>query len=116
MLRGRGAVHAGLLEVVSPSETDDPLLAQLTQWAAERCPITVTDTDDGAFDLDHVEGAEDPQRLPALLAGHDSVRGGAIESDAGVAAALAAGVSTIVARHPLPVMLAALAASRGDDA
>ena len=41
------------------------------------------------------------------------VRGGAIESDAGVAAALAAGVKTIVARHPLPVLLAAIHGAAG---
>jgi hypothetical protein len=61
-----------------------------------------------AFDLSEVEGGEDPERLPALLVGKTAVRGGAIESDAGVAAALAAGVKIIVARHPLPVLLAAI--------
>ena len=48
------------------------------------------------------------RKVPALLVGKNAVRGGAIESDAGVAAALAAGVKTIVARHPLPVLLAAI--------
>jgi hypothetical protein len=53
------------------------------------------------------------EKLPALLAGKTVVRGGAIESDAGVAAALAAGVKTIVARHPLPVLLAAIHGAAG---
>ena len=64
-----------------------------------------------AIDLDPIEGIEDAERLPELLAGKRMVKGGAVESDAGVAAALAADVETIVARHPLPVMLAAIQAA-----
>ncbi|MCB1745622.1 MAG: pyruvate, phosphate dikinase [Gammaproteobacteria bacterium] len=110
-----GVVYAGALAVETPSESDDPRLAKLTAWAAERSPLHVVPLDQApadAFDLDHAEGGEDPARLPALIAGHRVVRGGAIESDAGVAAALAAGVTTVAARHPLPVMLAAMAAAR----
>ncbi|MEQ8661116.1 MAG: PEP-utilizing enzyme, partial [Gammaproteobacteria bacterium] len=112
-----GVVYAGALAVATPREEDDPRLARLTAWAAARAPLTVLTDDDPqaarAHDLAHVEGAEDPARLPALLAGHSCVRGGAIESEAGVAAALAAGVTTIVARHPLPVLLAAIQARAG---
>jgi pyruvate,orthophosphate dikinase len=110
-----GVIYAGALAVETPSESDDPRLARLTAWAAERSPLHVAPLDQApadAFDLDHAEGGEDPARLPDLIAGHRVVRGGAIESDAGVAAALAAGVTTIAARHPLPVMLAAMAAAR----
>ncbi|MCC6706725.1 MAG: pyruvate, phosphate dikinase [Gammaproteobacteria bacterium] len=107
-----GHVYAGLLPVVTPDESDDPRLAKLHGWAVAASPITVLrDSDAGAaaaFDLGDVEGGEDAEKLPALLAGKTVVRGGAIESDAGVAAALAAGVKTIVARHPLPVLLAAI--------
>ncbi|MEQ8234785.1 MAG: pyruvate, phosphate dikinase [Gammaproteobacteria bacterium] len=112
-----GVVYAGALAVETPREEDDPRLARLTAWATERAPLAVLDENAaeaaGAHDLDHVDGAEDPERLPALLTGHACVRGGAIESDAGVAAALAAGVGTIVARHPLPVLLAAIQARAG---
>ncbi|MGE3849921.1 MAG: pyruvate, phosphate dikinase [Gammaproteobacteria bacterium] len=107
-----GRIYAGALPVVTPDESDDPRLAKLTAWAEAASPITVLR--DGApeaaeaFDLGAVEGGEDVEKLPALLAGKSIVRGGAIESDAGVAAALAAGVRTIVARHPLPVLLAAI--------
>jgi len=111
-----GLVYGSALAVETPDESDDPRLARLTAWAAAASPLAVVGIDDAAaadaYDLDHVEGAEDPTRLPALLAGHAVARGLAVESDAGVAAALAAGVKTIVARHPLPVLLAALQAAR----
>ena len=107
-----GHIYAGLLPVVTPDESDDPRLAKLTAWAVAASPITVLRENDPAaataFDLGAVEGGEDPDKLPALLIGKTCVRGGAIESDVGVAAALAAGVTTIVARHPLPVLLAAI--------
>ncbi|MEX2482751.1 MAG: pyruvate, phosphate dikinase [Gammaproteobacteria bacterium] len=110
-----GVVYDAALVVEMSHESDDPRLAELTVWAAQRCPITVLASDDPAaaeaIDLDPIEGIEDAEKLPELLAGKRMVRGGAVESDAGVAAALAAGVTTIVARHPLPVMLAAIQAS-----
>ncbi|MBX9608984.1 MAG: pyruvate, phosphate dikinase [Gammaproteobacteria bacterium] len=107
-----GRIYAGALPVVTPDESDDPRLAKLTAWAEAASPITVlregAPEAAQAFDLGAVEGGEDVEKLPALLTGQTIARGGAIESDAGVAAALAAGVRTIVARHPLPVMLAAI--------
>lgn len=111
-----GQVFAGELDVVTPEESDDPLLAQLTGWATAAAPITVTREagDADVLDLDHTEGGEDPERLPELLTGARCVRGGAIESDAGVRAALAAGVTHIIAHHPLPVLLAAIHAARDD--
>ncbi len=112
-----GHIYAGLLPVVTPDESDDPRLAKLTAWAVSASPIKVLREDDpgaaSAFDLGAEEGGEDPEKLPALLVGKTCVRGGAIESDAGVAAALAAGVMTIVAKHPLPVLLAAILGQSG---
>ena len=112
-----GHIYAGLLPVVTPDESDDPRLAKLHAWAVAASPVTVLRENDpaagAAFDLSEVDGGEDPERLPALLVGKNAVRGGAIESDAGVAAALAAGVKTIVARHPLPVLLAAIHGAAG---
>jgi pyruvate,orthophosphate dikinase len=111
-----GIIYAGRLEVRSPNESDDPILATLYAWAAKHCPIKVLTTTAAeaatAFNLDSAEGGENIERLGDLCAGQTIVRGGAVESDAGVAAALAAGVEAIVARHPLPVMLAALQAVR----
>lgn len=105
-----GRIYPGALPVVTPDESADPRLAQLTAWAASASPIAVVREAADAFDLGAVDGGEDPDQLPALLAGRRVVRGGAIETDAGVAAALAAGVTTIVARHALPVLLAAIQA------
>ena len=107
-----GAIYAGELPVNVPDESDDPQLATLTAWLEQRVDLQVVATNDGesldsVLDLDAVAGAEDPERLPELLAGHRVVRGGVIESDAGVAAAMAAGVSTIIASRRLPVLLAA---------
>lgn len=111
-----GKVYAGALEVVVPDERDDPALVELLAWAVDRAPIRVIRPDEAqgldALDLDSIDGGEDPERLPELLAGASAARGGAIASDAGVAAALNAGVSAIVAEPTLPVMLAALHQSR----
>ncbi len=111
-----GRVFAGALRVLTPDEADDPCLAALTAWAEAAAPITVLQAADEAgptvLDLDEVAGGEDPARLPELLTGRAVVRGGAIASDEGVRAALAAGVTTIIARHRLPVLLAALQAQR----
>lgn len=104
-----GRIMAGALPVVSPSEDDDPTLKTLLGWARAASPVEVVDSaPDGCVDLDAVEGGEDPARLGELLVAATAARGGAIESDDGVKAALEAGVKTIVAEHPLPVLLAAI--------
>ncbi|MDN5862867.1 MAG: hypothetical protein L0H19_05405, partial [Salinisphaera sp.] len=110
-----GAVYAGALDVVAPDEADDGHLAQLLEWARQSSPLAVhrcSEAPTGAdiVDLDAVPGGEDPERLPALLAGREGARGGAIASDAGVAAAVAAGLKFILAEPLLPPLLAAIAA------
>ncbi len=108
-----GCLYAGALPVVAPDENAEPSLAALTRWAEARAPLTVlADGGPDALDLTSVDGGEDIERLPALIAGHGCVRGGAIASDGGVRAALAAGVRVIVASPRLPVLLAALEATR----
>ncbi len=110
-----GQVYAGSLPVLAPNERDDPALCELLSWAARVCPITVLDETAPVaevYDLDAVKGGEDATQLATLLAGRKIAKGGAITSDEGVRAALQAGVTTIVARHRLPVMLAAIAAAR----
>ena len=113
-----GCVYAGELAVVTPGESDDERLGKLTAWAAEACSLQVLrygqDAGGEVLDLDTLEGGEDPERLPDLLRDCRIVKGGAIESDFGVGVALSCGVETIVARHPLAVMLAAIHAE--DDA
>ncbi|MEQ8799804.1 MAG: pyruvate, phosphate dikinase [Salinisphaeraceae bacterium] len=110
-----GAIYAGALDVVVPDERADKRLAQLLTWAAEASPLAVYRPEDAPadtdiLDLDRIEGGEDPERLAELLAGHTAARGGAIASDEGVAASLAAGLTFIVADPTLPPLLAAIAA------
>ncbi|HMM76760.1 MAG TPA: pyruvate, phosphate dikinase [Gammaproteobacteria bacterium] len=107
-----GCLYDGALPVVAPDENAEPALALLTRWAEARAPLAVVAEAAEAFDLGNVDGGEDVARLPELLAGKTTVRGGAIASDEGVKAAVAAGVRTIVATPRLPVLLAALEATR----
>lgn len=109
-----GSVFDGALPVVAPDENEEPALAALTQWAERAAPLAVVSEAAEAFDLGSVEGGEDIERLPALIAGKQVVRGGAIASDEGVKAAVAAGVRTIVASPRLPVLLAAIEAARAN--
>jgi pyruvate, orthophosphate dikinase len=106
-----GKVLLGAAPIEFPLEAEQPELAQLIQWLDERITLEVellaTAQLDNAFDLSSVEGGEDVNLLSSLIVGKKTVMGGAIESDAGVAAALDAGVTTIIATNRLPVMLAA---------
>jgi pyruvate,orthophosphate dikinase len=112
---GVGCVYDGALAVVEPSERDDPMLVQLAAWAAPRAPLRVYLPGQGPSgaklaDLDHMEGGEEPNAIPGLVAGHDGARGRALASDAGVVAAVRAGLKFIVTSPVLPALLAACAA------
>lgn len=104
-----GTVFAGSLEVVSPDEYDDPDLAILCDWARALAPVEVLRRDGEvpatALDLNALEGGEDPARITALIGTARCVRGRVLESDAGLDAALAAGVACIVTEHVLPSLL-----------
>lgn len=110
-------VYAGEIPGRATSVTDDPDLAALLTWARELSPITVSAPDEVAeadFDADAAlrdSGGE----VPEIPSGTHTARGAYFETDAGVRAALDAGVSVIVSDNPLPVHLAALA-YRGDAA
>ena len=111
-----GQVFDGALPVSVPSETDDPLLREIAGWARAAAPLAVFRFDDaapaGALDLDRLPGGEDAEQLAALLKGAVGARGGALTNDAGVAAAVEAGLDFIIARQALPALLAACAADR----
>jgi len=111
-----GKVFAGCLDVVAPNEFDDPSLATLTEWAIAACPVTVLpktgELPADVLDLGAIDGGEDPEQLGALIGDARAVTGGAIESDAGLEAALSAGVECIVASHVLPVLLYAIERER----
>ena len=106
-----GLIYPGVAPIEFPDETQHPNLVQLIEWLEARAPLKVEYFSEAqhndVYDLNTVDGAEEPDHLPALLEGKRIVRGKVVESDAGVAAALDAGVEMIVAAHRLPVMLAA---------
>ena len=113
---GAGLVFDGTLPVTVPDERDDPLLRQLEVWARAAAPLAVYRDSErpaaAALDLDGLPGGESPENLPQLLAGAKGAAGGALASDAGVAAAVACGLAFIVVPQALPALLAACAARR----
>ena len=111
---GAGRVYAGAVPVEHPDEDADPALARLAEWAREHAPLAVLNarsfTGVPDIDLDAVSGGDDPAEAATLLRGCRIARGSWLETDAGVQAAVAAGVQTIVVRLTLPALLAAVAA------
>lgn len=111
----RGKIYSGALEVIKPCETEDKLLSELLEWARQHSPLTVyrpEEAPEGVLDLDGQDEAADPDTLPELIKGAAGARGGAIASDQGIAAALAAGLKYIVANPALPPLLAAIHAQK----
>ena len=112
-----GKVYDGALAIEAPDERDHESLATLGAWAASRSPLrvlspTAPEARD-AVDLSENVAAADPAKIAdalKLITGARGVRGGAIASDEGVRAALAAGLEFIVADPVLPPLLAALRA------
>ena len=108
-----GRVYEGALDVETPSESDDDRLVAVLAWAREHSPLRVclpVDAPEDALDLDRNNDAADPANLPSLLTGVRGARGGAIASEEGVRAAIAAGLEYIVADPTLPALLAAVQA------
>lgn len=98
------------------SVDDDEDLAALAEWAARLAPVRTAapgELDGDIFDADAAmarSGAETVQ----IREGTKTVSGAYFDTDAGVAAALDAGVETIVTSNPLPVLLAAVAHRKAD--
>lgn len=112
-----GRVFAGLLEVTAPDERADARLVLLADWARERTPLAIFRPHEApadALDLSTLPGGEDPEQIGDLIRNCRGARGGAIASDGGVKAALAAKLEFIVGEPVLPLLLAAVhAASAG---
>jgi pyruvate, orthophosphate dikinase len=114
----RGEAYAGVLPTERIDEAANPLLARLAEWAAREAPLAVYATDadhpDDAVDLDaHAADAVDAEqsgRLAELLHGARGARGRVLESDAGIHAAVAAGLEYVIVEHRLPALLASLSA------
>ena len=108
-----GLIYAGALQVVTPSEEQDERLADILAWAKANSPLQVCSAEDApgdVLDLHSNQDAADPANLPRLLTGARGAMGGAVASEEGVRAALAAGLEYIVAEPALPALLAALQA------
>lgn len=110
-----GTVYAGALATEAVDEADDADLALLLGWARDRSSLRVVadvaQAPAPVYDADQDLEA-DPEQAPVVPAGTASVCGAAFASPDGIRAALAAGVTTVVAAHELPVLLTALAEGR----
>jgi len=112
---GAGKVYDGELAIEAPNEADHEALSTLAAWAGSRSPLRVTAPTapeaSEAVDLSNNDAAADPTTIADVLKGLQGARGargGAIASDEGVHAALAAGLEFIVADPILPPLLAAV--------
>jgi pyruvate,orthophosphate dikinase len=103
-----GKVYDGRVDVIEVREDVDPHLARLTQWAQACSPIRVMlpgePLPSEPIRLDH----SDELRVVAPPSG--GAAGPLLESDEGVALAVRAGFSFIVASRRLPALLAAIRA------
>lgn len=108
-----GRVYAGRLPTQEVAVGSDRYLVRLLEWARSACPITVTsrDADVDVVDLDAAGIGLDPEHPPsdedldAALAGTTAARGAVLNTAAGAAAALRAGVSTVVALPSQPELV-----------
>lgn len=109
-----GQIYDGALDVIVPIETGDPILSKLLAKAKELCPIKVlahADDQSNVTDLDSSHDIEDPEHLPEHIRAMTDVKILKTDTqlnDACVAAAMYAGVETIIASPTLPVMLSAI--------
>jgi pyruvate,orthophosphate dikinase len=92
---GTGRVYAGARELRTRSESTDPDLALLLEWARDRAPLR----------------AWTPEQAPA-----HAVSGEHLTSIAAIRAALSDGTTDVVVDHPLPVLLDALRVAPGSAA
>ena len=114
-----GRIYRGALESLVPDEHGDPELASLRGWAQAASPVTVRpygyEPAGGILDLNGISGGEDPASLPGLLAGVEAATGGALVTEEGMAAAIAAGVTVVTGSPTLPLVLAAARAGQTLD-
>ena len=124
-----GTVFAGSLPLSRAGTDENVWLRRLAQWAGERSPVAAVSpgaavsrgaavrpgaAPDGVRDLDALE-VTDPGQVAAAVRGAAAARGSVLDTDEGVAAAVAAGLRTIVTEHPVVVLLAACAAANRPD-
>jgi len=116
---GSGSIFQGILAVDTPDERDDPRLIEFGAWAVDASPLTVFRSGEqpagDILDLDHAPGGELVENLPELFKNTKAASGRALLSDAGVAAAVQAGLEFIVLPQTVPALLAACAAARENE-
>ena len=109
-----GTVYDGHLDIVEPSEADDPIIGALAQLAAKHTPVEIREhAPDGVetVSFDDID-LNDPAALAAAF--EKLPRGAVVEgavfaaNDDAVAKALAAGVNMIVTQPRLPALIAAI--------
>jgi len=114
-----GHVYEGEMPLLQTRVDEDPRLSRFAAWAAERSPLNVIEVaPDGVefIDLDalglgvatdHQHTTPSRDEITAALQGATVARGTLLSTPDGVAAAIAAGVTTVVAKPALPVQLMA---------
>ena len=105
-----GIVFSGRLDVDQPQEDDDPLLAQLREWAQVRSPLRVHAIGRAPQPPEVDLGDDDAAQAAVRLRGAASAVGSLLNTDEGVHLAVATGLDFIVVKHVLPALLAACAA------
>ncbi|TAM12275.1 MAG: pyruvate, phosphate dikinase [Nevskiaceae bacterium] len=111
----RGRIFRGALEVTVPDTASDPRLAALQEMIAAHAPLRVIpapgDAGTDCVDLDVLPGGDDPANVARLLGGTRVAAGRVLATDAGMRAALAAGVTTVIGTPVLPLLLRAARAA-----
>lgn len=113
-----GRIYRGALRAIVPAEASVAGLSTLRQWAEAMSPITVLESlpsGETAVDLNAIAGGEDPSRTAELLAGAEVAMGGALATEEGMAAAIAAGVRMVIGSPALPLLVAAARTGHPDD-
>lgn len=113
-----GRIYRGRLEAVVPDEAKIAGLREVRTWAEGRSRISVVERlaeGESAVDLNAIAGGEDPARLAELLAGAEIATGGALATEEGMAAAIAAGIRIVVGSPTLPLLVAAARCGRPAD-
>ncbi len=107
-----GKVYVDRLPVSVTQVEDDIYLSRLSAWAQQastleaRAPAPGGESD--GFNLDQLVAADEVATFARLIGNHKTVSGAVLNHDNGIAAAVEAGVKTVIVEHPLPALIAAI--------
>lgn len=108
-----GRIWAGDLTVPASTDDEDPAVQRLIAWGLPRVPLRVLSASQPSAESVDLDALGDQWRTG--LRRHAIVRGGVLETEEGVLAALAADVDTVIVRNPLAAILTCLGASRAGE-